>query len=191
MSSRWSRPPGALCYIDRMSKAFDVVGVGLNATDTVLLAPHFPEYAGKAPFTEEVMSPGGQVASAIVACQRLGLRTKYIGSVGDDLRGTIQMRSLLDEGINVDHVQVRLGCPNQSAYIIVDQRTGVATPSAFTKRKALRPLKLAFSKPVENGFEVMIFKAATVSGLCAANCFICAGSGLPVAGSGFEAASCS
>ena len=110
-----------------MAKAFDVVGVGQNATDTVLLVPHFPEYAGKAPFAEEVMSPGGQVASAIVACQRLGLRSKYIGSVGDDLRGTIQMRSLLDEGINVDHVQIRLGCPNQSAYIIVDQRTGERT----------------------------------------------------------------
>ena len=110
-----------------MAKPFDVVGVGLNATDTVLLVPHFPEYAGKAPFAEEIMSPGGQVASAIVACQRLGLRAKYIGSVGDDLRGTVQMRSLLDEGINVDHVQIRLGCPNQSAYIIVDQRTGERT----------------------------------------------------------------
>ncbi len=110
-----------------MDKAFDVVGVGLNATDTLLLVPHFPEYAGKAPFTEEVVSPGGQVASAIVTCQRLGLRTKYIGTVGDDERGTIQMRSLLDENINVDHVQLRLGCPNQSAYIIVDQRTGERT----------------------------------------------------------------
>ncbi|HYM13105.1 MAG TPA: PfkB family carbohydrate kinase [Bryobacterales bacterium] len=110
-----------------MNKLFDVVGVGLNATDTVLLAPHFPEYAGKAPFIEEVVSPGGQVASAIVTCQRLGLRSKYIGTVGDDERGTIQMRSLLDENINVEHVQVRLGCPNQSAYIIVDQRTGERT----------------------------------------------------------------
>ncbi|MBI3697269.1 MAG: ribokinase, partial [Acidobacteria bacterium] len=110
-----------------MTKPFDVVGVGLNATDTVLLVPHFPEYAGKAPFTGEFVSPGGQVASAIVACQRLGLRTKYIGTVGDDERGTIQMRSLLDENVNVDHVQVRLGCPNQSAYIVVDQRTGERT----------------------------------------------------------------
>jgi sulfofructose kinase len=110
-----------------MPKVFDVVGVGLNATDTLLLAPHFPEYAGKAPFTEEVVSPGGQVASAIVCCQRLGLRTKYIGTVGDDERGTIQLRSLVDEGINIDHVQMRPGCPNQSAYIIVDQRTGERT----------------------------------------------------------------
>ncbi len=108
-------------------KEFDVVGVGLNATDTLLLVPHFPEYAGKAPFTEELMSPGGQVASAMVACRRLGLRVKYIGTVGDDLRGTLQMRSLIEEDINIDHVQLRLDCPNQSAYIVVDQRTGERT----------------------------------------------------------------
>jgi len=110
-----------------MSGPFDVVGVGLNATDTLILAPHFPEYAGKAPFTEELLSPGGQVASAIVTCQRLGLRTKYIGTIGDDARGDLQMRSLIEEGVNVDHVQLRLGCPNQSAYIVVDQRTGERT----------------------------------------------------------------
>ena len=37
---------------------FDVVGVGLNATDTLLIVPHFPAYAGKAPFEEEVVTPG-------------------------------------------------------------------------------------------------------------------------------------
>ncbi len=110
-----------------MSKPFDVVGVGLNATDSLLLVPYFPEYAGKAPFSDEILSPGGQVASAIVTCQRLGLRSKYIGTIGDDHRGTIQMRSLLEEGINVDDVQLRLGSPNQSAYIVVDQRTGERT----------------------------------------------------------------
>ena len=70
---------------------FDVVGVGLNATDTLLMVPHFPAYAGKVPFDAEVMSPGGQVASAMVACARLGLRAKYIGTVGDDERGRIQI----------------------------------------------------------------------------------------------------
>ena len=106
---------------------FDVVGVGLNATDTMLLVPHFPAYAGKAPFTEEIVSPGGQVASAMVACARLGLRVKYIGSIGDDERGRIQMESLRGTGINLDHVQLRRHCPNQSAYIIVDRSTGERT----------------------------------------------------------------
>ncbi len=106
---------------------FDVVGVGLNATDTLLIVPHFPAYAGKVPFQEEILSPGGQVASAMVACARLGLRTKYIGAIGDDERGRIQMESLQGTGINLDHVQHCRNCPNQSAYIIVDRSTGERT----------------------------------------------------------------
>src|SRR6202162_2700014 len=107
--------------------AFDVVGVGLNATDTILLVPHFPAYAGKAPYTSEILSPGGQVASAMVACAHLGLRVKYIGAVGDDERGRIQMESLRSTGINLDDVQIRANCPNQTAYILIDETTGERT----------------------------------------------------------------
>jgi sulfofructose kinase len=106
---------------------FDVVGVGLNATDTLLLVPHFPAYAGKAPFHEEIVSPGGQVASAMVTCASLGLKTKYIGTVGDDERGRIQLESLRHSGIDLEHVQIRQGCANQSAYIIIDRATGERT----------------------------------------------------------------
>jgi sulfofructose kinase len=106
---------------------FDVVGLGLNATDTLLLAPHFPAFGGKAPFTDEILSPGGQVATAMVACARLGLRTRYIGTVGDDERGVVQLRSLRESGIDLSCVQVRPGCPNQSAYIIIDGETGERT----------------------------------------------------------------
>jgi sulfofructose kinase len=108
-------------------RPFDVVGVGLNATDTLLLVPHFPAYAGKAPYTREILSPGGQVASAMVACARLGLRVKYIGAVGDDERGRIQMESLRASALDLEHVQLRRNCANQSAYIIVDQTTGERT----------------------------------------------------------------
>ncbi|HTM47532.1 MAG TPA: PfkB family carbohydrate kinase [Bryobacteraceae bacterium] len=106
---------------------FDVVGVGLNATDTLLVVPHFPAYAGKAPFRQEILSPGGQVASAVVTCANLGLKAKYIGTVGDDERGRIQIQSLRASGIDLEHVQVRAGCANQSAYIIIDQTTGERT----------------------------------------------------------------
>jgi hypothetical protein len=39
---------------------FDLVGVGLNATDTLIKVAHFPAYGGKVPI-------GGQVASALAA----------------------------------------------------------------------------------------------------------------------------
>jgi sulfofructose kinase len=106
---------------------FDVTGIGLNATDTLIIVPHFPSYAGKGPFTEEILSPGGQVASAMVTCAKLGLRTKYVGTLGDDERGRVQMDSLQGSGIDLTHVQMRKNCPNQSAYIIIDQSTGERT----------------------------------------------------------------
>lgn len=106
---------------------FDVVGVGLNATDTMILIPHFPAYGGKVPFLDDLASPGGQVASAMVCCARLGLRTKYIGTIGDDERGRIQWDSLQGTGVNLDHVQRRANTPNQSAYILIDQTTGERT----------------------------------------------------------------
>lgn len=106
---------------------FDVAGVGLNATDTLLILSHFPAYAGKVPFEAEILSPGGQVASAMVACAKLGLRVKYIGTVGDDERGRIQLDSLKASSINLDDVRVVRNCPNQSAYILIDQTTGERT----------------------------------------------------------------
>ena len=106
---------------------FDVAGVGLNATDTLILLPHFPPYGGKVPFEREVLSPGGQVASAMVTCARLGLRAKYIGTLGDDERGAMQLESLRSSGINLDDIEIRKNCPNQTAYILVDQTSGERT----------------------------------------------------------------
>lgn len=106
---------------------YDLVGVGLNATDTLILVSHFPAYAGKVAIEEEILSPGGQVASALVTVAHLGKRVKYIGTVGDDKRGRVQLASLADTGINLDDVEVRPNCPNQTAYIVIDRSTGERT----------------------------------------------------------------
>ena len=101
--------------------------MGLNATDTLLLVPKYPGLGGKVAFEREIISPGGQVATALATCSNLGLRSKYIGAVGDDERGRIQMASLRDGGMNLSDVEIRAGCPNQSAYIVIDQSTGERT----------------------------------------------------------------
>src|SRR3984885_12452654 len=107
--------------------SFDLAGVGLNATDTLIKVAHFPAYGGKVPIEAEMFSPGGQVASALAAVAKLGKRVKYIGTVGDDERGRIQLASLRETGINLDDVEVRENCPNQMAYIIIDESTGERT----------------------------------------------------------------
>ena len=110
-----------------MSLACDVLGIGLNATDTLLLLKEFPPYAGKVAFDRELLSPGGQVATAAVTCARLGLRTRYIGTVGDDLRGEIQRESLAETGVDISGLIQRSNCPNQTAYILIDERSGERT----------------------------------------------------------------
>ena len=106
---------------------FDVVGLGLNATDVAIEVPHYPAFNSKVEFTSARWQAGGQVATALVVCQRLGLRTKYIGRVGSDAFGQFQLESLRPEGIDLEDVQVVPDCPNQVAYIVIDQATGEHT----------------------------------------------------------------
>jgi len=63
----------------------DLVGVGLNATDTLIPVHHYPAPGAKVEFRSANVLPGGQVATAMVACQSWGLRTRYVGKVGHDL----------------------------------------------------------------------------------------------------------
>jgi sulfofructose kinase len=67
----------------------DLVGVGLNATDTLIPLPHFPECGSKVEIHSVEIMLGGQVASAVAACQQWGLRTRYVGKLGDDYAATL------------------------------------------------------------------------------------------------------
>jgi sulfofructose kinase len=55
------------------------------------------------------------------------LRSRYIGTIGDDLRGEIQRQSLEGTGVDTSGLIVRKDCPNQTAYILIDERTGERT----------------------------------------------------------------
>src|SRR5207248_13548 len=48
----------------------DVVGVGLNATDTLIPVAHYPARGTKVAIRPTTVLPGGQTATAVVACQQ-------------------------------------------------------------------------------------------------------------------------
>lgn len=108
-------------------KIVDVVGLGLNATDTVLTVREFPSLGAKERVVSLSRQAGGQIATALVTCQRLGLRTRYVGKVGDDEAGCFQFESLRKEGVDVQYTRVARGATNQFGIIIVDQATGERT----------------------------------------------------------------
>ena len=104
----------------------DIVGVGLNATDTVVRLPHFPAFNSKVEFRVSEVLPGGQVASAVVACSRWGLRARYVGKIGDDSYGALQQNEMTRAGIEA-HWSVVADCQSQSSFILVDEQTGERT----------------------------------------------------------------
>jgi len=111
----------------RSRSKVDVVGLGLNATDTVLVVREFPALGGKERVLSALRQAGGQVATALVTCQRLGLEARYIGKVGADEAGRLQLASLREEGVDVRHTRVVRGAPNQFGMIVVDRATGERT----------------------------------------------------------------
>ena len=105
---------------------FDVVGMGLNAVDWIVQLPYFPQRNSKVQIKEFKRIAGGQVATAMVLCGRYGLRTRYIGRVGDDEIGEFSLLSLKSEPIDISMVEVIPGAKSQYAVILVDpdgQRT--------------------------------------------------------------------
>ena len=118
---------------------FDVVGVGVNAVDHLCSVDTFPTFDSKQALAAYDCQPGGQVATALVALQRWGCRTLYVGTFGDGPLAELSRRSLADEGIDVSRAPGRRGVANQTAVILVDRASGERTilmhrPSALTLR---------------------------------------------------------
>ena len=109
------------------AREFDAVGFGLNAVDHLVVVPAYPAFDTKVRLTEHTLSAGGQTASAVVALQRLGLRTAYAGRFGSDDAGRFGFEALRAEGVDVEFAEVVEGAANQIAYILIDERTGERT----------------------------------------------------------------
>ena len=104
----------------------DIVGVGLNATDTIIRLPHFPAFNSKVEFRVSEILPGGQVATAVTACAHWGLKARYVGKIGDDSSGILQQNEMLKAGIEAHWIVVP-DCQSQSSFILVDEITGERT----------------------------------------------------------------
>lgn len=98
----------------------DLVGVGLNATDTLIRLSEFPQRGSKLEYDAESLMPGGQVASTVVACQTWGLRTRYVGKLGDDEASRLHSHEFDRTGVEAKLIHV-VGARSPKSIIMVDQ----------------------------------------------------------------------
>ena len=112
----------------------DVVGIGENSVDLVYRIPggsedpplHLTTPNAKFRASAHSVSCGGQVATTLAACAALRLRTRYVGTFGNDANGQRVRDVLTDAGVDLSHAVVR-DAPNRHAIILVDARNGDRT----------------------------------------------------------------
>jgi sugar/nucleoside kinase (ribokinase family) len=111
----------------RAGRPFDAVGLGLNSIDLLTVVAEHPSPNSKQRLQRFARLPGGQAATAMVTCARLGWRASYIGRFGDDDLGELARESLVREGVDISATETVPGATNQFAVILVDARSGDRT----------------------------------------------------------------
>jgi sulfofructose kinase len=119
----------------------DLVGVGLNATDTLIPVPHFPQSGSKIQVDSANVLLGGQVATATAACQLWGLCTRYVGKVGDDHAALLHRAEFQRLGVEA-HLLTAPGALSPQSFILVDPTGERTVLCKRDSRLALLPKEL-------------------------------------------------
>ena len=98
----------------------DLVGVGLNAIDTLIPLVNFPTRGSKTEYGEASILPGGQTATAVIACQTWGLSTRYVGKLGNDNAAELHRREFDRAGVDACVITVP-GAGSPQSLILVDE----------------------------------------------------------------------
>jgi sulfofructose kinase len=98
----------------------DLVGVGLNATDTLIPLVNYPARGSKVEYRHASVMPGGQAATTVVACQTWGLSTRYVGKLGEDDASRLHRDAFARAGVEAQLTFVP-GASSPQSLILVDE----------------------------------------------------------------------
>ncbi len=86
-----------------------IVGIGANVFDTLYSLESFPKEDTKTKAVSSKIAGGGPVATGLVAAQKLGEKTAYIGVLADDNSGKFLKEDFTKYGVNTDYIEVKKG----------------------------------------------------------------------------------
>ena len=103
---------------------FDVVGFGECSVDEVWVVPSLEPGAltGKLRAHKRDRLGGGQIATTMVACARLGLRAAFCATIGDDSDAAEVVAGLEAEGVDIAGINRFARASTRVALILVDER---------------------------------------------------------------------
>lgn len=123
------------------SPIVDLVGVGLNDTNTFISLTSYPAAGSKVEYRTQTVLPGGQTASAVVACRNWGMSARYVGVLGGDDAARIHRDAFSRAGVETRIVAIE-DAPSAHSVIIVDGAGERTVLSKRDERLALKPAHL-------------------------------------------------
>ena len=119
-------------------KKVDLVGVGLNATDTLIPLTTYPARGSKVEYRNASVMPGGQAATTVIACQSWGLSTRYVGKLGEDDAARLHREAFAHVGVEAQLTTVP-GAASPQSLILVDEGGERTVLCRRDERLLLRP----------------------------------------------------
>ncbi len=105
-----------------MTKRMDVVGFGVNAIDQVIQLYRIPDADAKVvcPPGKYALYPGGVMGNTLTGLARLGLKSGYIGKLGDDEFGRELQRLAAEDGLDMTACDIEPEKRTAWTWIVVD-----------------------------------------------------------------------
>ena len=117
-----------------------IVGIGANVFDTLYNIPAYPKEDTKMRATASKTAGGGPVATGLVAAQKLGEQTAYIGVLSDDNGGKCLKEDFIKYGVNTDLIEIKSGYRSFASVLWLCADT--ATRTCVFDKGNLPPLEL-------------------------------------------------
>lgn len=107
-----------------MGEKLQVVGIGLATLDVLIRLKDMPTWEHGTRIKEFRFDGGGLVGTAMVACAKLGAKTGFIGTAGNDEAAEIKLRSMAEAGVDFSHIVKRNAPDDQIVFVYVNSETG-------------------------------------------------------------------
>jgi sugar/nucleoside kinase (ribokinase family) len=121
-----------------MISNLDIIGIGTNAIDQVIQLYRIPDADAKVVCPPEKYSlfDGGVMGNTLTGLSRLGLKTGYLGKLGDDNFAKMIQDSCRRDNIDLSHCEVIPDKHTACTWIVVDadgERSIVLFPNVLTE----------------------------------------------------------
>ncbi len=133
--------------------AIDVVGVGLAVIDLKETVSNIPALDETALAYDYYKHQGGPVANTLAQLNRLGMKTQYMGVLGNDEFGRQIVENMKEEGIDISALRLSDGETSAFSIVLVDSSTkkrsiifhpgcGLTVPADCVDAEAIKSAKL-------------------------------------------------